>query len=89
MSEQLPAGGIELSPAEIDALEARWAASWTPTEVAGRLAGIATPWCVAAGWALDLFRGRQTRAHGDIEIAVPAADFRRSATASPATPSTR
>ncbi|MBB5895977.1 nucleotidyltransferase domain-containing protein [Kutzneria kofuensis] len=75
MSEQLPAGGIELSPAEIDALEARWAASWTPTEVAGRLAGIATPWCVAAGWALDLFRGRQTRAHGDIEIAVPAADF--------------
>jgi hypothetical protein len=30
---------------------------------------------VAAGWALDLFRGRQTRAHGDIEIAIPAAGF--------------
>jgi hypothetical protein len=28
---------------------------------------------VAAGWALDLFLGRQTREHGDIEIAVPAA----------------
>jgi hypothetical protein len=30
---------------------------------------------VAAGWALDLFRGRQTREHGDLEIAVPAPDF--------------
>ena len=30
---------------------------------------------MAAGWALDLFRGRQTRAHGDIEIAIPAASF--------------
>jgi hypothetical protein len=33
------------------------------------------PWCVAAGWALDLFRGMQTREHGDIEIAIPAAGF--------------
>jgi hypothetical protein len=39
------------------------------------LAGISTPWYVAAGWALDLFRGTQTRAHGDIEIAIPAASF--------------
>lgn len=46
-----------------------------PEEVAQRLAGISTPWCVAAGWALDLFRGTQTRAHGDIEIAIPAASF--------------
>ena len=30
---------------------------------------------MAAGWALDLFRGRQTREHGDIEIAIPAASF--------------
>ncbi|MFK0238731.1 nucleotidyltransferase domain-containing protein [Streptomyces vinaceus] len=30
---------------------------------------------MAAGWALDLFRGRQTRAHGDIEIAIPTASF--------------
>lgn len=30
---------------------------------------------MAAGWALDLFRGRRTRDHGDIEIAVPAAGF--------------
>lgn len=30
---------------------------------------------MAAGWALDLVRGRQTRKHGDIEIAIPAARF--------------
>jgi uncharacterized protein CbrC (UPF0167 family) len=75
VSEQLPGGGIELSPAEIEALDARWSSCWTPIEVAHHLAGIATPWCVAAGWALDLFRGRQTRAHGDIEIAIPAGGF--------------
>ncbi|MFF2750577.1 nucleotidyltransferase domain-containing protein [Kitasatospora sp. NPDC058048] len=75
MSEQLPGGGIELSPEEIEALDARWSSCWTPSEVAQRLAGIGTPWYVAAGWALDLFRGRRTRAHGDIEIAIPAAGF--------------
>jgi uncharacterized protein CbrC (UPF0167 family) len=75
VSEQLPGGGIELSPAEIEALPARWSSCWTPREVAQHLAGIATPWCVAAGWALDLFRGMQTREHGDIEIAIPAANF--------------
>ncbi|MBC3840222.1 hypothetical protein GXW82_08535 [Streptacidiphilus sp. 4-A2] len=75
MSEQLPDGGAELSAAEIEALDARWSSAWTPGEVARRLVGLDAPWCVAAGWALDLFRGRQTRAHGDIEVAVPAAGF--------------
>jgi hypothetical protein len=75
VSEQLPGGGIELSPAEIDALDARWSACWIPSGVARHLAGVATPWYVAAGWALDLFRGGQTRKHGDIEIAIPAASF--------------
>jgi hypothetical protein len=75
VSEQLPGGSIELSDSEIEALDVRWASCWTPGEVARRLAGIAVPWCVAAGWALDLFRGRQTRKHGDIEIAIPAASF--------------
>jgi hypothetical protein len=74
VSEQLP-GGIQLSPAEIDALGGRWSSCWIPSEVAHHLTGIATPWYVAAGWALDLFRGRQTREHGDIEIAIPAARF--------------
>ncbi|GID97546.1 hypothetical protein Adi01nite_69580 [Amorphoplanes digitatis] len=43
--------------------------------IADRLAGIEPAWCVAAGWALDLFRGVQTRPHHDLEIAVPAAGF--------------
>ncbi|MFE3429702.1 nucleotidyltransferase domain-containing protein [Streptomyces sp. NPDC059171] len=73
--DQLPEGGPEASPHEIEALDPRWASCWTPDEVARRMAGVRTPWYVAAGWALDLFRGRQTRAHGDIEIAVPAGRF--------------
>ena len=28
------------------------------------------PWFIAGGWALDLFLGRATRAHNDIEVAV-------------------
>jgi Aminoglycoside-2''-adenylyltransferase len=72
---ELPDGGIELSAAEIDALDARWSSCWTPGDIAHLLAGVATRWCVAAGWAVDLFRGKQTREHGDIEIAIPAAGF--------------
>ncbi|MFI9787713.1 nucleotidyltransferase domain-containing protein [Kitasatospora sp. NPDC051984] len=44
-----------------------------PTRSAGQT--LAAPWYVAAGWALDLFLGRQTRPHGDLEVAVPAAAF--------------
>jgi hypothetical protein len=49
--------------------------AWPPRIMADRLAGVSAPWCVAAGWALDLFRGTQSRAHGDLEIAVPASRF--------------
>jgi hypothetical protein len=48
---------------------------WQPEVLGQRLAGLSTPWCVAAGWAIDLFRGRQTREHDDVEIAVPRARF--------------
>jgi hypothetical protein len=75
VSEQLPGGGNRLSPAEVEALDARWSSCWTPAEVAHRLTGTTTPWYVAGGWALDLFRGGKTREHGDVEIAVPAARF--------------
>jgi len=75
VSDPLPDGGIELTPAEIEALPARWSSCFSPREVARHLAGIATPWYVAAGWALDLFLGGQTREHGDIEVAIPAASF--------------
>ena len=48
----------------------RWAA-WTPDQLRDRLGPVDVPWCVAAGWAIDLFVGRQTREHGDLELAVP------------------
>ncbi|WP_256641210.1 nucleotidyltransferase domain-containing protein [Streptomyces murinus] len=72
MTESLPPGGAVLDAGE---LEARWAGAWRPEQIAERLNGVSAPWCVAAGWALDLFRGEQTRDHGDLELAVPAAAF--------------
>ena len=45
--------------------------AWRPDEVAERLAGVQTPWYVAAGWAIDLFLGGAYREHDDLEIAVP------------------
>jgi hypothetical protein len=52
----------------------RWDA-WHPEEVARLLANVGAPWCVAAGWALDLFLGGQLREHEDLEIAVPSHRF--------------
>ena len=48
---------------------------WRPDEVAARLSGIAAPWCVVGGWAIDLFLGRETRPHGDLEISIPRSAF--------------
>jgi hypothetical protein len=59
-----------------------WVA-WRPEEVARRLAGVAVPWYVAAGWSIDLFLDRETREHDDLEIAVPAARFAELAAALP------
>lgn len=45
-----------------------------PEEVASTVRalmdGFAAPWCIAGGWALDLFLGRATRPHSDVELAV-------------------
>ncbi|MEU8790889.1 hypothetical protein [Streptomyces sp. NPDC048643] len=72
MPQPLPPGGHVLDEDEV---EARWTDAWRPEQVAERLSGVSTPWCVAAGWALDLFRGEQSRPHDDLEIAVPSAGF--------------
>ncbi|MFI7546947.1 nucleotidyltransferase domain-containing protein [Actinoplanes sp. NPDC049599] len=48
---------------------------YAPRELADRLAGLPAPWAVAGGWAVDLFLGRITRAHHDLEITLPAATF--------------
>jgi hypothetical protein len=39
-----------------------------------RLQGLGCPWWVTGGWAIDMFLGRQTRPHADIEIAIARAD---------------
>lgn len=59
-----PPGGTQIGDQAWDA--------WQPAQLATLLAGVTAPWYVAAGWALDLFRGRQTREHEDLEIGVPA-----------------
>ena len=43
---------------------------WSPSEVARFFALFAAPWWIAGGWAIDLFVGRQTRAHEDIDVQV-------------------
>ncbi|HUQ23162.1 MAG TPA: hypothetical protein VM049_09115 [Gaiellaceae bacterium] len=45
--------------------------AWRPEQVAALLAGVQAPWCVVAGWAIELFLGEQRREHEDLEIAVP------------------
>ncbi|MET8986845.1 hypothetical protein ABZW49_15465 [Nonomuraea wenchangensis] len=72
MTASPPPGGVVFEAGE---LAARWADAWHPHQVAERLDGVGAPWYVAAGWALDLFRGEQSRPHGDLEIAVPVAGF--------------
>lgn len=46
---------------------------WSPSEVAERLGPCPAAWGIAGGWALDLWRGRLSRPHADIEIAVSSA----------------
>jgi len=52
-----------------------WSMAWRPEQAAVALEGVAAPWAVAGGWALDLWLGEQTRDHEDLEITVPAAFF--------------
>lgn len=35
------------------------------------------PWCVVGGWALDLWHGRETREHHDLEFTILRQDFDR------------
>ena len=49
---------------------------WHPAELARRLSGISKPWCVVGGWALDLWHGRQTRDHEDLEFTILRDDFK-------------
>jgi hypothetical protein len=41
-----------------------------PADAAGVFAQLSVPWWIAGGWAIDLFLGRQTRPHGDLDVGV-------------------
>jgi hypothetical protein len=45
----------------------RWQ-PWQPQEVAAFFATLPVPWWIAGGWAIDLFLGRQTREHADMDV---------------------
>ncbi len=50
---------------------------WQPlsvSQVVELLSGATFDWWVAGGWAVDLYVGRTTRSHADIEVAVPRKD---------------
>jgi hypothetical protein len=47
--------------------------SWrtlTPSEAVPLLSPIRTPWWIAGGWALDLYLGKVTRSHKDLDIGI-------------------
>ena len=46
------------------------------TRTAAYFARYSLPWYVGGGWAVDLFLGRQTRPHPDVEVAVLRRDQR-------------
>jgi hypothetical protein len=41
-----------------------------PSHLLELMRGFAAPWWVAGGWALDLWLGRRTRDHEDLDVAV-------------------
>lgn len=41
------------------------------------MAGFGAPWCVGGGWAVDLFLGRQTRPHADVDLVLLRGDQQR------------
>ena len=50
---------------------------WSPHHLAERLTGVAVPWYVVGGWALDLWLGEERRSHDDLEFAVAPEDAPR------------
>ncbi len=47
--------------------------SWqplSPEQVCELLKDLSIPWWMAGGWAIDLFAGRQTRAHADTDVLI-------------------
>ena len=49
--------------------------AWTPRELAARIGSAPITWYVVGGFGIDTWIGHATRAHDDLEIAVPRASF--------------
>jgi hypothetical protein len=47
------------------------------SRAASLMDGYGAPWCVAGGWAVDLFLGRRTRPHADLDLAIFRGDEQR------------
>jgi hypothetical protein len=45
---------------------------WTEAvrDAAARMEDFGAPWCVGGGWAADLFLGRPTRPHADVDLVI-------------------
>jgi Aminoglycoside-2''-adenylyltransferase len=43
---------------------------WNPDKAATCFAALHVPWWIAGGWAIDLFLGRQTREHEDLDVLI-------------------
>jgi len=41
-----------------------------PSQIARLFSTFHAPWCIAGGWGLDLYLGRQMREHGDIDLVI-------------------
>jgi hypothetical protein len=48
----------------------------SPRDATALLRALPVPWWIAGGWALDLFVGRQTREHADLDVEVLRRDQR-------------
>lgn len=44
--------------------------TFAPADAEVLFRGLDVPWWIAGGWALDLFLGRQTRPHEDLDVAI-------------------
>ena len=42
----------------------------SPAEAQELFSGLSAPWWISGGWAIDLFIGRQTRPHGDLDVLI-------------------
>ncbi len=47
----------------------------SPDDVTSLFEPYLGPWCIAGGWALDLFVGEQSREHADIDILIARSDL--------------